>query len=180
MSIVVVVLVLCLVAACVRNRQLRRRLVAAEAMRELGDDGILAELEVHAISSPLARRLLDAANKPVEPSGSVTPVVAPAPAASVAPVARVVAEKWQHTTAVPTPPHEHWNLFVKDMKLEADDLGRAVCLDRWLEDGTKFTHHERVETVAMFQGIEWRDAARAAFIRAKLAAPTAEQTTATQ
>lgn len=61
MFIVVAALVLCLVAACVRNRQLRRRIAAlqAESARALEDDGLMAQLETAAaLGSKLATRLL--------------------------------------------------------------------------------------------------------------------------
>lgn len=158
MTATAIVLALFLIAACARNRQLRRRLVAVEVARELGmgDDGLLTELEVRAISSPLAKRLLIAATA----SGTVAnPTTADAP----------VIEDWKHNPKASTPSLEHWKLFVKDMGMEADDCGRAVCLDRWLEAGIRFTTYEQVATAAMFQGDEWRDAARAAFIRAAAA-----------
>lgn len=61
MPIVALVLLLCLVAALARNRQLRRRilLLEAESVRALEDDGLMAQIETAAAAgSDLAARLL--------------------------------------------------------------------------------------------------------------------------
>lgn len=61
MPIVALVLLLCLVAALARNRQLRRRilLLEAESIRALEDDGLMAQIETAAAAgSDLAARLL--------------------------------------------------------------------------------------------------------------------------
>lgn len=123
------------------------RLRAKGIQRAIGDvsedDQLLAAIEVHALTSPLAKRLLLAAHD--------------------APTLPVVVDDWRHDTKIQVPPAEHWGLFLRDLALELDDLGRAACLDRWLEGGTTFTCHERAETVALFVSAEWRDAARASF-----------------
>lgn len=63
MTVSVIILALCLAAACVRNRQLRRRIAAlqAESARALEDDGLMAQLETaEAAGSEMASRLLEA------------------------------------------------------------------------------------------------------------------------
>jgi len=59
----ITVLLFCLLAACVRNYQLRRRIEALkiEAARSLEDDGLLAQLETaDALGSEFAHGLLEA------------------------------------------------------------------------------------------------------------------------
>ncbi len=61
MPIVTLVLLLCLVAALARNRQLRRRILAleSESARALDDDGLMAQVETAAsLGSGLAAHLL--------------------------------------------------------------------------------------------------------------------------
>lgn len=131
-------------------------------LNQVNSGNVLGFLEASAITGDrTAKRLLEA-HKALPEEGSIELKSLSTKEAEPTPPA------WLHDTSVKTPPEQHWEFFVKDLKRENKEDNRIQVLEHWvLKMGNRLTLTEKSDILDLFENEFIRQMAREIFSTAE-------------